>query len=90
MSRRILKFKIPVAITFESEDEPRFLAVGWQGEDLVAWAEVTVGVGVRTTLAVAMTGDDVPADAEYVGTAQHDTMLGGSPFVAHVYARRQP
>lgn len=86
--RRILKFTIVVATTIETADGPRFLAVDWQGDELVVWAEATPGEGVRTTLAAAMTGDWVPEDAEYVGTAQHPTLNGGGPFVAHVYARR--
>jgi hypothetical protein len=83
-----LKFTIPIAVTIETADPPRFLSVGWQNGNLVVWCEATPGEGVRTTLAAAMTGDNVPEDAEYIGAAQHLTLLDGDPFVAHVYGRR--
>jgi hypothetical protein len=88
VSRRILKFGVPPgASAIDTADEPRFLAIGWQDETLVVWCEANVGVGVQTILYAAVTGEGVPPDAEYVGTAQRDDP--GHPFVAHVYRARR-
>ena len=87
--RRILKFTVQpfAANEIETADEPRFVAAGWQGENLVVWAEATVGSGVLTRLTAIPTGGDVPDFRwKYVATAQHPTMLDGNPLVMHVYS----
>lgn len=81
--RRILKFVVraqPVT-TIETNDWPRFLSVGTQGEDIVVWCEATPGVGIKTDLGAVMTGQAPPPDGEYIGTGQ----VG--PIVVHVYGR---
>lgn len=81
--RRILKFVVrPYIGTVQTADEPRFLAVGSQGTDVVVWAEATVGEGVINVLDGYMTGQDAPSEAEYIGTA---TTSDG--IVVHVYRR---
>jgi hypothetical protein len=83
--RRVLKFVVdPYGSMIETEDEPRFLAVGWQGEKLVVWCEAVVGEGVHTPVVTVRTGDPAPpAEAVYVGTAS--TVVFGSELVIHVY-----
>lgn len=85
--RRILKFRLlPISVTeIETADEPRFLAVGAQGKDIVVWAEATVGKGVRTCLVGVMTGQMPPLDGEYIGTATQS-----SGIVVHAYWRTWP
>jgi hypothetical protein len=84
--RRILKFVLrPETTTIETADEPRFLSVGWQGNDLCVWAEATVGTGVTTWLGAIPTGAYPPDDGEYVGTAQTEAF--GQRLVFHVYRR---
>ena len=85
---RLLKFVVhPFASEVVTSDEPRFLSVGWQGDDLVVWAEATVGEGCRTELVAVPTGGFRPLAAEYIGTAQHPTLNDGGPLVMHVYRR---
>jgi hypothetical protein len=89
--RRVLKFTVaPTVTVIATADEPRFLAVGWQGDQLCVWAEATVGDGWRTPMVAVATGDPVPGpDRVYVGTASTDHF--GSPIVMHVYhGPRQP
>lgn len=87
--RRILKFEVtPGAIAIATEDEPRFLAVGHQGETVVVWCEATPGVGVQTPLYAVMTGEAPPKDAEYIGTTQFAD--AGHRIVVHVYHHLPP
>jgi len=78
-------------------EDVKFLAVAFQGNDPVVWAEHSrledSTPVVRVKLHVLMTGEPfTPVSSEsgflwaYVGTAQHPTLLNGSPFVIHVYA----
>ena len=63
----------------------RLLSVGWQGQDLCLWYET----GTRIfEVFVVPTGDNVPPDATFIGTAQSTAFEGdGFPFmVFHVYA----
>lgn len=83
-TRRILKFELDPVTRIETADEPRFRAVGWQGDTLVAWCEATPGTGVSTVLKAATTGASIPAGT-YIGTTQHPTLNGGGPLVVHVY-----
>ena len=85
--RRILKFPVPVPGVAEvvTADQPEFLSVAWQGEQLCVWALATVGTEVRTRLVAVPTGAMPPDNAVFVGTAQHPTMLNGAPFVLHVF-----
>ena len=90
--RRILKWQVPAfgAAEITTDDAILWRAVGWQGEMLVAWGEGSVEWkhgGARTRLFAIPTGATVPEDALYVGTAQHPTLLDGSPLVMHVYAK---
>ncbi len=70
------------------------LAVGWQDDDVVLWAEASEQpeeisriLGVRPNglfVIVIPTGQETPpAGFEYVGTAHHS----GNPLVFHVYSR---
>jgi hypothetical protein len=70
--RRILKFVLkPIVTQFLTADEPRCLAVGAQGDDVVLWVEATVGDGPWVTSIVAvMTGQTPPPDGSYIGTTQ--------------------
>lgn len=90
--RRILKFALSPAGTYvQTADEPRFLSVGFQGDALVLWAEAAVGDAVTTRLAALPTGwaAPLPTDAaEYIGTAQHPTLMAGGSLVLHVYRER--
>ena len=89
MSRRILKFTVrPFAPNeIQTGDKPHFLAVDWQGDELVVWCEATVGGGYLTRLTAVPTGGDAPDPRwSYVGTAMHPTLLEGDPLVMHVYA----
>lgn len=81
MSRRILKFVVwPSRTAVDTADEPRWLAVGTQGEEVVVWCEATPGQGVESVLTCYMTGQNAPpADETYIGTTQ----VG--PIVVHVY-----
>lgn len=86
MNRRILKFVLqPETTIIETADQPRFLAVGWQGEDLCVWAEAAAGTGVVSLLGAVPTGMAPPDDGEYVGTAQTEAF--GPRLVFHVYRR---
>jgi hypothetical protein len=75
------------------------LSVGWQGDDVVLWAEATETpdviakmLGVKSNglyVLVVPTGGDVPPSGfEFVGTAHGGppSMFTG-PMVMHVYAR---
>jgi len=88
---RILKFPIPgareVGLPYVVA---RWLGVGWQGDELVVWAEALQADEIATHLVVAMTGQPAPVSrpgmrSEHVGTAMHPTLNSGAPFVAHVY-----
>ena len=86
MSRRILKWTIPPAgIDVETADDPRWLAAGAQGSDVVVWAEATVGAGVIHRVLGVITGADAPPEgqASYIGTAQQ-----ADGIVVHVYHGR--
>jgi hypothetical protein len=85
--KRILKFTLtPWGVnSIETLDNPRWLSVEWQGEELVAWCEAEVGYSVRSNLYAVLTGAPVPLAGTYLGTAQHPTLLDGGPFVVHVY-----
>lgn len=82
--RRILKVALPAVGpgTVETGSKPRFLAIDWQGYELVAWVEAETGDSVVTQVFTALTGNDVPGGV-YVGTAQRWNAEG--PFVVHVY-----
>ena len=85
-ARRILKFVLrPETTVIETADEPRFLFVDWQGEDLCVWAEASVGTGVKSWLGALPTGAYVPEDGVYIGTACTGTF--GMQLVFHVYRR---
>jgi hypothetical protein len=91
---RILKVPLPLAGpgVVRTGIHPRFLAVGFQGEELVAWVEATVGDLVTTKVFVALTGEHVPLDGFYIGTAQllRPGLVGlTNPYVVHVYAAAQ-
>jgi hypothetical protein len=91
---RILKVPLPLAGpgVVRTGIHPRFLAVGFQGEELVAWVEATAGDLVTTRVFVALTGEYVPAGSVYVGTAQllRPGLVGlTNPYVAHVYVADQ-
>jgi len=80
-TRRILKFTLGPWTNVITADEPRCLAVGVQGDDIVLWAEASIGDGVITRFVAVPTGQDAPGDdSAYIGTAQ----LPG-PLVFHVY-----
>ena len=91
MTRRVLKFGLLAGTSeIETADEPRWLAAGWQGDNLVVWCEATPGAGVRRAVAAVPTGSPTPTPDEhavYVGTAMHPTLLDGKPLVVHVYAQ---
>jgi len=93
---RLLKFALEVGAstivrTGRSVAGPRFLAVDWQDDDLVVWAEATPAddFGLdETELVVRMTGQEAPTpstDFRYIGTAHG--IVGGHRLVAHVYER---
>ena len=68
--------------------DPKFLTVGFQGSQLVLWAEVRPTAPTKEyKFYTALTGgiiDEQPGCIRrYIGTAQLDD--GGSPFVVHVY-----
>jgi hypothetical protein len=87
--RRILKFVLrPQTTIIETADEPRFLFVDWQGEDLCVWAEAAVGTGYTSLLGVFPTGAHLPDEEllrEYIGSAQTETF--GQRLVFHVFRR---
>lgn len=89
--RRIFKYRLPpvgyAGLGVHGPD-PKVLAVGWQGEQLVVWMEVDVDEPAQVHhFEVVMTGDAAPvvdgADTVYVGTAQ--STWDGAPYVVHVY-----
>lgn len=89
--RRIFKYRLPPAgyAGLGAHGNPTWLAVGWQGHQLVLWAEVDESMPVKVHgFEVVMTGYQVPTDehatAEYVGTAQL-IEADGTPYVVHVY-----
>lgn len=65
----------------------RFIHVDNQQERVTVWAEVrTMARECMRTLHIVGTGGEVPADADYVGSA----LVSGGAFVFHVYADREP
>lgn len=86
--RRVLKFVLgPDVVAIATADEPQWLAVGWQASALVVWCLATPGEGFEARLVAVPTGMSPPDNAEYVGTAQHPTLMDGSPLVMHVFRR---
>lgn len=96
--RRIVKYMVPIVGTTRLPlSDPKFLAVGWQGQGLVVWVDVawpTAQMAFEYDLAAVMTGQSPPEDGTYVGTATLSDPLAAlaigapSPFVVHVYWRQ--
>lgn len=84
--RRVLKFVVnPGTTLVTTNDRPRWLAVGAQGSQVVAWCEATPDDGngqCGTLLGAVMTGEGPPPDGQYIGTAQQSDGI-----VVHVYAK---
>jgi hypothetical protein len=83
--RRIFKYSLPPVgeAALGMHGDPRPLGVGWQGRQLVMWAEVDDDRAARIrAFTVVMTGDPVP-DGEYIGSVQR--VDDGQPYVVHVY-----
>lgn len=83
--RRVLKFPLGAyrETVIDTVDEPRFLAVGTQGDQVVVWAEATAGVGFQSCLVPVMTGESPPDGGIHIGTTQVDAI------VVHVYQAHQ-
>ena len=90
--RRLLKFEVDLPWNdIQTQDVPRWLAVGFQGPRAVVWCEATPGAGVLTQIVALPTGAAAPSERwAYVGTAHHPTLLDGGPFVVHFFQMVQP
>ena len=82
---RILKTTVyPFGRTTVRGQVHRWLGVGWQGDDLVAWFEGLPGSWQSDEVMAYPTGA-TPPSGYYVGSAQR-TEPDGSFLVMHVYA----
>lgn len=84
--KRIFKYRLPPVgySGLAMHDPARFLAVGWQGRQLVMWAEVHDEYPPLVQhMHVVVTGGRPPSEADYIGTATLDE--AGEPYVVHVY-----
>lgn len=83
---RIFKYRLPPVgyAGIAMHDPAHLLAVGWQGRQLVLWAEVhTDRPPLVQHIHVVQTGGNPPDEADYIGTATLDDH--GEPYVVHVY-----
>lgn len=86
--RRMLKYPLQLGRTFlQVNDGTRFRSVDWQGGQLVIWAEVPAESPaiIDAIFEAVPTGVAVPSNGDFIGTAQHPTLLDGDPLVLHVY-----